>query len=165
MFPHFGGWNMGDLDWGIFWAAVQGVALAAAAGIAGFQIRAIRHDQKGWETLKACEKYDGDPVLHVVLKRLGRARDSGELNENPRKFRIDATILLNYLDGLAIGEAQRLYDGKIVQDHMEPIIREHVKEFLNTSVAPRMELDIDGFPDLDRLVKKWDDAKKKQYRH
>jgi hypothetical protein len=55
-----------DLKWVDWWTAVQGVALVCAAIIAWYQIGALRRDQRGWETLKACEKYDTDPVLGSV---------------------------------------------------------------------------------------------------
>jgi hypothetical protein len=134
------------------------------AAIAWFQIGALRRDQRGWETLKACERYENDPVLHSVLKKLGAVRDSGELAANPRLFRIEATILLNYLDGIAIGEEQGFYNGTIVQDHLEPIVRDHAKEFLDPVMSAHMKLDAEGFPTLCRLIRRWDDKAGTKYK-
>jgi hypothetical protein len=56
-----------DRTWADWWAAIQGLATIAVAIIAGYQIRQLRKDQGGWETLRACEKYDTDPVLDKAL--------------------------------------------------------------------------------------------------
>jgi hypothetical protein len=128
-------------DWGSFWPALQGVALCATAFIAWYQIGALRRDQKAWKTLEACERYESDEVLTEALKVLRDARDSGRLKENPRPFRMEASTLLNYLEGIATGQAQGFYNQDIVRDHLEPIIRDHIAEFLEPDMARRMEID------------------------
>jgi hypothetical protein len=49
------------------WVAIQGVALILATCIAWYQLWRLRRDQRGWETLKACERYDLDQVLDRAL--------------------------------------------------------------------------------------------------
>ncbi len=66
-------------EWMTVWAAVQGVATVAAAGIAWYQIGALRKDQRAWKTLEACERYESDLVVTSALKCLRDARKDGSL--------------------------------------------------------------------------------------
>jgi hypothetical protein len=116
-------------DWVTIWAAIQAVGTIAAVGVAAYQIHALRRDQRAWRTLEACERYERDPTLTRILECLRDARDKGSLTNNPRPYRLEASTLLNYCDGIAIGVAQKFYLEKIVRDHLEPIIRDHVEEF------------------------------------
>jgi hypothetical protein len=68
-------------------------------------------------------------------------------------------LLVNYLDGLAIGQFQGFYNKNIIRDHMESIIRDHVGEFLDQNFAKKAELDINGFPSVVRLLREWDESK------
>jgi hypothetical protein len=111
------------------------------------------------ETLEACERYESDPVIHKILICLRDARDDKSLTENPRKFRAEISLLLNYLDGLAIGLFQGFYNKNIIRDHMESIIRDHVAEFLDSDFAKKAALDGNGFPSVVKLIREWDDSK------
>jgi hypothetical protein len=142
-------------EWSTIWAAVQGAALTLTFIVAAYQLWALRDEQCGWETLRACERYETDPVLDRVLRRLKRARDSGTLASDPRLFSLDAITVMNYLEGLAIGIKQGFYYEKIVRDHLEPMVRFHVGEFLSPSIAERMGLNNDEFSNLLSLLKAW----------
>jgi hypothetical protein len=97
---------IGREAWIAIWSAVQAVGTIAATGVAAYQIHALRRDQKAWRTLEACERYERDPTLTKICERLRDARDKGELDKNPRPFRLEASTLLNYCDGIAIGVIQ-----------------------------------------------------------
>ena len=122
-------------EWIAIWSAVQAVGTIAATGVAAYQIHALRRDQKAWRTLEACERYERDPTLTQICECLRDARDKGELDKNPRPFRLEASTLLNYCDGIAIVVIQKFYVERIVKDHLEPIIRDHVEEFLSVQMA------------------------------
>jgi len=143
-----------------FWAAVGAVAAAAGAfataAVAWFQIGALKRQQRGWETLRACDKYDTDSVINQALVKLRDVRDADELAKNPRPYRLEITIVMNYLEGMAIGIEQGMYDPRIVRDHLEPIIRDHVKEFLDRDMVKRLEMESDDFSRLKRLIESWD---------
>jgi hypothetical protein len=143
------------LDFGFILTAAQTFALTATAWVAWYQLGALRKDQQAWKTLEACEKYESDYVLYCVLTKLRDVRDSGDLKNNPRPYRAEATLLLNYLEGIAIGAHQGFYNESIVRDHLEAVIIDHVFEFLDVEMAKRMELDPRRFENLKSLSDRW----------
>jgi hypothetical protein len=88
-------------------------------------------------TLIACEKYDVDPVLDAICRKLSAAKDSGDLDSNPQTYRVDIYTVLNYLESVAIGARRGLYCRKVVRDHMEPIMVGYVEEYINTGLVSR----------------------------
>ena len=154
--------GLGDPNWP--WDVVQGVGAVATALVAWWQIGSLKSQQQGWKTLEACERYESDPVIHKILICLRDARDNKELAQDPRKYRAEISLLMNYLDGLAIGQFQGFYNKNIIRDHMEEIIRDHVREFLDSEFAKRTDLDTGGFPNVVRLLKEWDDGNKPRYK-
>lgn len=134
---------MPDVFWGLSaagWTAVGAIgtlflalitAILVAVGVS--QIRVGRDEARLSRTLAACDRYDTDPVLDASLHRLAEARDSDILMQEPAKFRTDITTLLNYLSSLAVGIEQDLYDGDVIRDHMEPVIKWHVAQYLAPS--------------------------------
>jgi hypothetical protein len=151
-------------EWTTIWSAVQAVGTIGALGVAAYQIRALRRDQKAWRTLEACERYERDPTLTKICECLRDARDKGELDKNPRPFRLEASTLLNYCDGIAIGVVQKFYVERIVKDHLEPIIRDHVREFLSDQMAPRIEIDPKSFARLVEMINRWDQPRAPSFR-
>ncbi len=154
-------WNLTWSDW---WACEQGIALAFAVLVASYQLWKLRRDQCGWETLKACDRYENDHILHDVLLKLRDARDCGELQKSPRKFRAETTTLMNYFEGIAIGRRQGFYNAAVIRDHLEFIVRDHAKEFLNPHFADKMELDISRFSNVTELIAEWDRAQRPWYK-
>lgn len=114
------------------------------------QITAARNEARGWQTLAACERYESDIVLDRCLRRLLQGNESGKLKTEPATYRIDVTTILNYLDGIAIGIEQYLYDESIVRDHLEPIVRWYVSNYLEAKFAESM--DINPKEDYQRLM-------------
>jgi hypothetical protein len=151
-------------EWVAIWSAVQAVGTIAATGVAAYQIHALRRDQKAWRTLEACERYERDPTLTKICESLRDARDEGELGKNPRPFRLEASTLLNYCDGIAIGVEQKFYVERIVKDHLEPIIRDHVEEFLSVEMGPRIEIDPKSFSRLLAMIARWDKPQPPSFR-
>lgn len=140
--------------WPPDWAMVSALGTLATAGVAGWQIWQLRWDQKGRETLKACERYESDPVLDRALCALRDARISGALAKAPKNYSLEATTVLNYLDGIAIGVKQGFYNEAVVRDHLEPIMTDHVRELI-TDFGRDMHISPDSFPKLLGLLEKW----------
>ncbi len=58
--------------------------------------------------------------------------------------------ILNYLDGLATGIEQKLYIEEVIKDHLSPIFKHAVVNFLDTKrVSP------DGLEKLQDIYKRW----------
>ncbi len=149
--------------WIGFWTAAQAISSIAVAAIAWFQIASFRKEQnaqrrsqKNWQTLKACEKYDTDPILTESLKILRDARNSGDLRVNPEKYTLEMITILNYLDGIMIGIEQRFYDEDVVHDHLKPIIEDHVAEFLSEPYRSAiLSGQLDSYSRLTGMLDKW----------
>jgi len=71
-------------------------------------------------TLQACARYTGDPVIHEATQSIWRASNSGtDYRGNLDKLDMhDLITALNYLDGIAVGVKQGVYSGAIIKDHM-----------------------------------------------
>jgi hypothetical protein len=72
-------------------------------------VGAIREENKKLSTLQICNCYDTNPVIAGAVDILWQARLSEDLERNPKRYRPQLVILLNYLDGIAIGIEQGLY--------------------------------------------------------
>lgn len=144
--------------WPPDWGMVSAVGTVLTALVAGYQILQLRRDQKGRETLKACERYDSDPVLDRALCALRDARNAGQLKENAKALSLEATTILNYLDGIVIGVKQGFYNEAVVRDHLEPIMRWHVRELI-VELGRDMDISPDDFSKLLALLDKWKQGK------
>jgi hypothetical protein len=141
------------------WTALSTVFLAAATcvlvGVGVFQIRSIREEAKRSRTLAACDRYDQDIVLDGSLHRLAEARRSGQFSANPSAYRTDIATLLNYLDSIACGIAQGLYIEELARDHIEPILKGHVNQYLGQN-SPTIEgIDPADYTRLTSLFQQW----------
>jgi len=121
------------------WTAITAIATVVLTLVAYFQISAAREEARINRTLAACDRYDLDPILDAVTRRLGKARDSGALKRNPRRHRHDIYSILNYLESIAIGVQRGLYSSAVVRDQMEPIYVGYVSEYLATGLVDRAE--------------------------
>lgn len=141
-------------DWMTAWATIAtAVATFGLVGVAWYQLGAISKNQKEWETLKACERYDSDPILDRVLCVLRDARNSGELFSAPvSKYSLEYRTVLNYFEGLATGVEQGFYIETIVRDHMSEIIQFHMSEGLEQLKLPRSPHD---FTKIESLLATW----------
>lgn len=152
----------GDPSWP--WDMLQGIGTVGAVLVASYQIHKYQKSQKGWETLKACERYETDAVLDRSLLAIKAARDAQTLQANPYEVRIELTAILNYLDGIAIGVLENFYVEDIVREHLEGIMREHVEEFLNPQISAAAEYSESDWACLMKLLQKWSGSKTKGYR-
>jgi hypothetical protein len=137
------------------WVAIQGIALVSTVFIAWYQLWRLRLDQRGWETIKACERYDLDPVLDRALCHLRKGRNEKRFNSAPREFSLEVAAVSNYFEGMVLGSRQGFYDERIVRDHLEDIIRDHADEFLAPVMTDAMGFERDGYSRLLGALKEW----------
>jgi hypothetical protein len=133
--------------------AIATVVLAIAAAIQlpliARQVRALAEQMKlsrdseanaerrmrEWETLRTCQRYDFDPVLNDATRRIWIASRSGSDYRHADVDRRDIILLLNYLDGMAIGIEQGLYIDSMVQDHLGPMFDRAVRCFVESGIV------------------------------
>jgi hypothetical protein len=153
--------GLGSTEWTGLSAIAGGVydvLTAALILFAGLQIYYHRREAQITRTLAACEKYDLDPVLDAICRRLAAARDSGDLQINPRSYRVDIYSVLNYLESLEIGVERGLYCGEVVRDHMDTIFVGYVEEYIKSGLVARATTVVGDLSEYDKtiaLVAKW----------
>lgn len=144
----------------IDWTALATVGLTAStlmlALLAWLQLRSIRDEALRSRTLAACDRYDTDPILDIALRRISGSKLSGRWPE--RELRLDVKTVLNYLDALAIGIEQGLYLDELARDHMAPIVKAHVKEYLSAEAVLLFGIDPENYQKLTRLCSRWREA-------
>jgi hypothetical protein len=123
-----------------------------------YQVLSVKRDAKINRTLAACERYDIDPVLDQITRRLSIAEDDGCLRSNPKSYSVDLNSLFNYFESLAIGVDRGHYDADIVRDQFETIMIAHIESmdgvgnWSRVSSGPR---DIDHFDKMMALYANW----------
>lgn len=151
-------------------SAISSAALtlltAILAGAAFWQVRSVRTEAAKSRTLEICNRYDNDPLLDGITRRLRIAMNTKDIIKNPNEHRIDVVALLNYLDSIAIGINQNLYIEKLAKDHVYYILNFHVKEYImDDSVAKALNINPDNYADLIDIYKKWNEPLTARYGH
>ena len=161
---HGGPGTFWDLD-GTAWTAIGALANVAycllTAGLlvfAIYQVLSTRRDAKINRTLAACDRYDIDPIIDGVARRISAAWDDGDLKSNPAKYKTDLYSIFNYFESIAIGVARGQYDADIVRDQLEHIMTAYVDDLILSDIGC-WPLPIGGDnPDFDHVMKlyhKW----------
>jgi hypothetical protein len=151
-------WGLAAVNWiavGAIAAALQAIITIFLVAVGLHQILDIRNQNRRWRTLEACDRYHLDAPLIDICRNLRRARDSGEFHKEPRKFRPDIIVLLNYLDGLAIGIYQGLYIDELARDHMQLILNSHVQQYLKDGMPKTLDIETDAYKYLMALDERW----------
>jgi hypothetical protein len=123
-----------------------------------YQVIAVKRDAKITRTLAACERYDIDPVLDQITRRLSIAFNNGTLHSDPRRYAVDLNSLFNYFESLAIGVFRGHYDAVIVRDQFEVIMSGHIESMsgvANWSDGTSGANDVDHFDKMMGLYAKW----------
>ena len=123
-----------------------------------YQVLSTKEDAKITRTLAACERYDIDPVLDQITRRLSIAFNNGTLHANAARYAVDINSLFNYFESIAIGVARGHYDADIVRDQFETIMNSHIEcmnGIGNWSSGPPGLNDIDHFNKMMALNEKW----------
>lgn len=120
------------------------------------QMNAQRIESIKWKTIEACNIYDFDPIIHECLIKTFQHTQKNLDDHQKKDLKVYVTSILNYLDGIAIGLDQGVYDEDIVKDHMQYIFKLHVSQYLSSrEVAKSYGLEIDHFTHLVSLDAKW----------
>lgn len=96
----------------LFWAAL-------------YQLSQLREGQRAWATLDACNKYDLDPVLSNRIEWLKRWITDNKADPAIKandEFERRVTVLLNFLEGIAIGYERNDYNRDIVKTYLGSVI-------------------------------------------
>jgi hypothetical protein len=110
------------------WAVIAQVVLAFIAGIlVYFQIWSSQQESRKWKTLDICAQRELSDSLASAVEEL---RDFFNKDPQPdiKNFESKWKMILNYLDGIAIGVEQGLYIEDLVKDHLKQIVEHHVRE-------------------------------------
>ena len=147
------------------WTAISALANSVLAFLtlgllvfAIYQVVTIKRDAKITRTLAACERYDIDPVLDQITRRISVAYNEGSLQKEPVKYAVDLNSIFNYFESLAIGVHRGHYDADIVRDQFETIMTGHIDMMDGISkwtVATVATRDIDHFDKMMALYAKW----------
>ena len=128
-------------------------ALLVAVGI--YQVLAIRAENKKSLTLNACSNYEQNPNIYDALQKLWAALENGDLEREPRKFRPQINVVLNFLDAIAIGIEQGLYLENLAWDHLDAIVRRVVKRFIDSGLIEKVDLEREDFIRLIDMRDRW----------
>jgi hypothetical protein len=88
--------------------------------------------------------------LDAVLKRLRIARET-----RLAPLRGDVVTLLNYLESIAIGINQGVYDEELAAQHMKYIVVQTYLRYLGPNATQIVNLDPDNYIPLKDLYTKW----------
>lgn len=145
------------------WLALGTWALVAATTFLFFaawrQIKEIRNENRKAATLAVLGQYDLNPNLYEALKTLWEARESGDLQKTPRKFRPQIVLLLNHLDAIAIGIEQGVYIESLAWDHLEFIVPPIVERYIDSNLIKQFDQSRDHWMRLCDLRDRWRRAK------
>jgi hypothetical protein len=129
-------------------AWVQGVGSIGATSLAGFiAVAQTLHEaeqRKLDRTIAACDKYEVDPTIASSYRDL-----YGDIREGYLPTRIDAVTFLNYLESLAYGANNDLYDYGYVIKHIP--IAEYHDELLDDILLTHWRVSKDEFDELTKL--------------
>jgi hypothetical protein len=158
MYPEPSFWGLNHIGWvaiGSMAGALQAIITTLLVAVGLQQILDIRNQNRRWRTLEACDRYHQHAPLIDICRNLRRAQDSGEFQNDPKKFRPDIIVLLNYLDGLAIGIYQGLYIDELARDHLQIILNYHVEQYLKDGIPRKLDIETDAYKYLMALDERW----------
>lgn len=103
------------------------ILLRREAILVYFQIWSSQQESRKWKTLDICARHELSDHLASAVESLRQF-----FNTDPRPdiklVEYKWKIILNYLDGIAIGVEQGLYIEDLAKDHLKQIVEHHVKE-------------------------------------
>lgn len=123
-------------------------ATVIIAATALYQLKNQRRMNKVQRTMDAVREYDTSPVIAEAERNIWEQSNHRLNYDSVDEF--DKLTLLNYLESLAIGIEQGVYDSAIVNDHLGSIIQAAIEKFINIDQVPKEE-----FPALMKLYNRW----------
>jgi hypothetical protein len=156
-------------DWYEVATIIQGFVSVPAAVLAGiaalliyFQIKgahndnlrhieAQRNENRKWKTLEICAQYEFSETISAAAAKVKAGFAEEQLGN--KKCSHDATLILNYLDGIAIGVRQGLYIESLARDHLKQIVRYYADKVLHD--CERFGLDANDYQFVTAMNAKW----------
>ena len=135
-------------DWADLATVASPIISLAAVIVAFFGVRALYKqtvmqikdahlESKKWKTLESCAQYELNDNIANSAKNIFIAFSKGGPDEATcNAIERDAVVILNYLDGIAIGVGQGLYIEELAHDHLNNIVEYHVAKLLKSSSKP-----------------------------
>ena len=137
---------------------VQALIAFLAALFAYITIRVTRNESRKWNTLNACAQYELNESIVNANDRLYSAFQEGRRMppaEECMALQRPSIVVLNFLDGIAIGVYQGLYLEELAKDHLKTIVNVHVKNLLESGCERHLQLDKKDFQFLVAMNEKW----------
>jgi hypothetical protein len=158
-----------------FWIAIGTAALAIATivliliglrqiSIGLRQMNANKWETRQWETLKACDRYNYDPILDACLRKLRDVKKAGNFEGHEKEFRLEITTILNCLEGIAVGIYQGVYIEDLARDHLQGVVTDHVNEYLKAGAPRKIDFDAAGFPYVIALSDRWTEISRPRFK-
>jgi hypothetical protein len=134
-------------------AIVQAILATCAAAFAYVQIQSAKTENRKWKTLDICAEYEFNAEIAAAVARLRKFYALGAKGDDDPEETVNAAkVILNYLDGIAIGVVQGLYIEDLAKDHLRSIVRTHIRELFGKG---RQVVNEDDFDNLIAMNAKW----------
>jgi hypothetical protein len=133
----------------------------SSLSLVGYQILIVRRENKIAQTMAACSNWEQNPNIYDALQKLWAAIESNELGRDPRKFRPQLNVVLNFLDAIAIGIDQGLYIENLAWDHSDAIVKRTVHRYIDSGIIEQVGLEGEDFLRLIDLRARWQRARPK----
>jgi len=144
------------MDWNNGWEMVGALTTVGLFVMAWYQIQAVRNENRVERTLAACSRYESDATVERCVRALRHAlATGGDYKENPTKYQHEAIIILNFLDTIAIGIDQGVYEDLLARDHMKAIVKKWIELLLEPTKAKDLEIPADDYKCLHDLWSRW----------
>jgi hypothetical protein len=112
-----------------------------------------REENKIERTVAVCVRYESDATLVSSVRRLYDRQK--EAIASPKDFATHINMVLNYLDTIAIGLEEEIYEERRTRKFMENILLLHCGHYLNEGSLDAIGLRLDQFKALVDLHKRW----------
>jgi hypothetical protein len=148
----------GLVDWQNGWEMIGAFTTIALFGMAWYQIREVRRENRIERTLTACSRYESDATVEQCVRTLRKAFSAGSSDTEICRYQHEAIIVLNFLDTIAIGIDQDVYDDRLARDHMKSIVKKWNDLLLiNPINLAALAIEKDDFKSLSCLWGRWNE--------
>ena len=139
------------------WSSLALAVIAVPSAIIAFlSVWSATEENRRWNTLNVCAQHEFNSEVSTAVRRIETAFVDGVPDiQKSKSLRFNSYVVLNYLDGIAIGVKQGLYIEKLAKDHLRTIVRLDVGRLLETSFAEKVPLDKSHWSFLVAMADKW----------